>query len=100
MMLSDMIGVIALGLEYADELQPILELLTERCPIVIKMIENAELKHCGKGAPSRGSCQAYPRLRHYHQGIGGVSAQFAGVAVSASTRERETKMLQQGNPLG
>ena len=47
MMLGDMIGVIALGLEYADELQPILELLTERCPIVIKMIEDAELKHCG-----------------------------------------------------
>jgi hypothetical protein len=34
------------------------------------------------------------------EGIGGVSAQFAGVAVSASTREKETKMLQQGNPLG
>jgi hypothetical protein len=47
MMLGDMIGVIALGLEYADELQPFLELVTERCPIVIKMIEDAELKHCG-----------------------------------------------------
>jgi hypothetical protein len=46
-MLSEMIGIIALGLAYADELQPIFELLTERCPIVIKMIEDAELKHCG-----------------------------------------------------
>ena len=45
MMFSDMIGVIALGLDYADELQPILELLTERCPVVIKVIEDAELKH-------------------------------------------------------
>jgi hypothetical protein len=44
-MLGDMIGVIALGLEHADELQPILELLTERCPVVIKMIEDPELKH-------------------------------------------------------
>jgi hypothetical protein len=48
MMLSDMVGVIALGLEHADELQPILELLTERCPIVIKVIEDAELKHLVK----------------------------------------------------
>jgi hypothetical protein len=47
MMLGDMIGVIALGLEYADELQPFLELVSERGPIVIKMIEDAELKHCG-----------------------------------------------------
>jgi hypothetical protein len=29
------------------------------------------------------------------EGICGVSAQFPGVAVSASTREMETKMLQQ-----
>jgi hypothetical protein len=42
-----MIGVIALRLEYTDELQSILELLAERCPIVIKMIEDAELKHFG-----------------------------------------------------
>lgn len=34
------------------------------------------------------------------EGIGGVSAQFPGAAVSTSTRERETKMLQQRNPLG
>jgi len=53
MMLCDMIGVITLGFEYADELQPILELLTERCPIVIKMIEDAELKayHDRYGTP-------------------------------------------------
>jgi hypothetical protein len=31
---------------------------------------------------------------------GGVSAQFPGLAVSTSTRARETKLLQQGNPLG
>jgi hypothetical protein len=48
MMLSDMIGVIAFGLEYADELQPILELLTERCPVAVKMIEDAELEHLVK----------------------------------------------------
>jgi hypothetical protein len=47
MMLSDMIGVIALGIEHADELQSILELLTERRPIAIKMIEDPELKHFG-----------------------------------------------------